>query len=204
MKKQQGFTLIELMIVVAIIGILAAIAIPAYQDYTVRSKVTEGLTTAAGAKTAVTEYFEANGSFDDFVILGGPTNGNCDDTETYCFNITKFVADLTIDGGAAATDGDGVITITFNDVAADGGIPQLGNGANLLYLVPTIDDTATPGSGGDLTLDQNSTVSGRRVAGNIDWHCLSAGSTYPVTGSAGAVGTVPGKYAPAQCRGSDN
>ena len=55
-KVQQGFTLIELMIVVAIIGILAAVAIPAYQDYTIRARVTEGIGMAAAAKTAVSEY----------------------------------------------------------------------------------------------------------------------------------------------------
>ncbi|MEL7186129.1 MAG: pilin [Pseudomonadota bacterium] len=63
MKKQQGFTLIELMIVVAIIGILAAIAIPAYQDYTIRAQVSEGLNLAGGAKAAITEYTMDTGGF---------------------------------------------------------------------------------------------------------------------------------------------
>ena len=63
MKKQQGFTLIELMIVVAIIGILAAIAIPAYQDYTIRAQVSEGLTLSGGAKAAVAEYSMDTGNF---------------------------------------------------------------------------------------------------------------------------------------------
>ncbi len=64
MKKiQQGFTLIELMIVVAIIGILAAIAIPAYQDYTIRSQVSEGLSLAGGAKTAIAEFYSNRGTF---------------------------------------------------------------------------------------------------------------------------------------------
>ncbi|MEN8389582.1 pilin [Acinetobacter indicus] len=60
---QKGFTLIELMIVVAIIGILAAIAIPAYQNYTKRSHVSEGLSLAGGAKAAVTEYYSSNGEW---------------------------------------------------------------------------------------------------------------------------------------------
>lgn len=62
-QVQKGFTLIELMIVVAIIGILAAIAIPAYQDYTIRAQVTEGMNLAGGVKAAVTEYYANYGTW---------------------------------------------------------------------------------------------------------------------------------------------
>jgi len=76
MKKQQGFTLIELMIVVAIIGILAAIAIPAYQDYTIRAQVSEGLNLSGGAKAAVTEYFQDRGTMPTTNALAGLADGD--------------------------------------------------------------------------------------------------------------------------------
>ena len=70
-KMQQGFTLIELMIVVAIIGILAAVAIPSYQDYTARAQVTEGMSLSSGFKTGLAEYYSDRGSFTG---IGLPTS----------------------------------------------------------------------------------------------------------------------------------
>jgi type IV pilus assembly protein PilA len=98
-QVQKGFTLIELMIVIAIIGILAAIAIPAYQNYTIRAQVTEGLTLSDGWKTAIAEYYANTGNW--------PAQGNLTGTTV---SVGKYENGVTVLTG-------GVIQITYGGAA---------------------------------------------------------------------------------------
>jgi type IV pilus assembly protein PilA len=106
-KVQQGFTLIELMIVVAIIGILAAIAIPAYQDYTVRAQVSEGLNLGGGAKTAVTEFFQDRGAW--------PVNNDQAGLDATPTNIAgKYVKSVAVSAGGVNPS---IVTVVYGNDA---------------------------------------------------------------------------------------
>jgi type IV pilus assembly protein PilA len=169
-KMQQGFTLIELMIVVAIIGILAAIAIPAYQDYTIRAKVTEGLNLADSAKTAVAESFESGG------LTGLTAAANSWNSS---FVPTKYVTKITMANGAATFPG--AITITYNTTA----ISQL-TGANVLVLTPDVSGVAIAATSSG-NIDWACTSAGNSTAGAQSLAYASGG-------------TVLTKYVPTSCK----
>ena len=102
----KGFTLIELMIEVAIIGILAAIGIPQYQNYTARAQATEGLTLESGLKTTLAEYYSVHGPF--------PDDGDSDSTATIGAEPANHNFGDYVENVATSDDGLGTITATFN------------------------------------------------------------------------------------------
>ncbi len=184
---QQGFTLIELMIVVAIIGILAAVALPAYQDYTIRAKVTEGLGMAAGLKPTVLDN-AANGTLP---ASGGLFAGMATGTGAapdYCkeagdcamlvpvnaaTGLTKNVLSVT---GATAT---GRITIAYQASL----VPAA---TNSIVIIPTANNAVL--------------VAGTPPVGSITWTCYSAGKAVAPAGIAAHGATMLAKFVPSECR----
>jgi type IV pilus assembly protein PilA len=172
LKAQKGFTLIELMIVVAIIGILAAIALPAYQDYTIRAKVSEGVISASSAKATISEAFQTDG------LTGINVAVDAWNAET---TPSKYVNNVLMAEG-------GVITVSIR-AAGGNGIPEVLDDTTLVFT-PYVNNAGTIE---EITDDSQ---------GAIDWACRSeTGATAQTRGFPdGTLGNLPAKYAPSECR----
>lgn len=171
-QSQQGFTLIELMIVVALIGILAAIALPAYQDFMVRARVSEGMILVDALEAGIVDTYNSEG------MAGVQTYANQVAQQPPA---SKYVTSLVINGAT------GVITITLNPVT----IAAITAGANTLVLTPFLRVGANPPGA----------LAANLGAGTVDWACTSVTSVNATARNmAAGLGTLPARFAPVDCK----
>lgn len=178
MKKGYGFTLIELMIVVAIIGILAAVALPAYQDYTVRSRVVEGLNLASGAKQLVGTDANTGAQLAAIASSWNTQVGGLGAA-------SKYVTSVLIN----ALTGEIAVRMNFANV---GGFVS---GADTLIYTPYVRSNTG-------TIVQLAAAFAAGQSGVIDWGCASTTNTVSTARGLPAIvaGTLPARFAPSECR----